>query len=94
MNKYWLSWYHSYEDNGDFELHSPWWISGSAGAGDLETICAAVKADSEEEAKRIIQNCYDTPQIFDVSDWRFCDEENDDWSPFTSRFPKAPWMIW
>ncbi len=93
MNKYWLSWYHSPEDNGSFTLLFPWWLTGDAGGG-VETICAAVKADSEEEAKQIIQDCYDTPQIFDVADWRFCDERVHIWTPFEARFPKSDWMVW
>ena len=94
MINYWISWYHDPKLRGGYELHSPWWVSGYAGSNNRETICAAVKADNEEDAKQIIQNCYDIPQIFDISNWRFIEEQPHDWNPFNNRFPKATWMIW
>ena len=94
MNKYWISWYHD-THKGGFELNSPWWITSYIGdTKHIQTICAAVKANNEEHAKQIIQYCYDTPQIFDISNWRFFEEQPYDWSPFNSRFPQEHWMKW
>jgi len=89
---FWLSWKH-YPKYGIFELHSPWWISGEG--DDYKTIVAAVKAESEKQAKDIIEESYDVPLFLDPSpEWRFCDKRPDDWSPFCDRFPRADWMIW
>jgi len=88
-NKYWISWYHKREFSG-FELHSPWWITGYTGEGDI-TFCAAVKATDEIKAMEIVRNSYDVPPE-DAIEWRFCEERPLDWSPFSDRFPKAEWM--
>lgn len=96
MNAYWLSWYHFPED-GDFEIHSPWWISGwimvyeNDEMIEVPTIVAAVKADSEDAAWDFIQNSYDYPP--EDIERRFCEELTRE-SPFTDRFPKADWMVW
>lgn len=91
MNKFWLSWYHT-EDMGPLELHSPWWVSGYRGSDDAATICAAVIATDETEAESLIRASYDTQP--DGIDWRFCEEQTRDWSPFCDRFPRRDWMQW
>jgi hypothetical protein len=95
--KYWISWYHNFEKHGEFELHSPWWVSG----GDLDgndTIVAAVEVDvvredeGPEAARIVIHQCYDNPPF--SLQWRFCEPRDADWAPFCDRFPKANWMQW
>lgn len=90
-SRYWLSWYHKPALMGGFELHLPWWISGTRADG-ADTVCAAVIAASEDAAREIIFDCYDK-RPFDI-EWRFCDERAADWSPFSERFPRADWMQW
>lgn len=48
MKSFWISWYHE-QSFGAFELHSPWWVSGSTDTAN--TVCAAVRAEDEEHAK-------------------------------------------
>ena len=88
MTNYWLSWYGSH---GAFTLHWPWWISGAAFRGDEEipTICAAVQAVDEEAAKEIVRESLDEPVDLE---WRFVNPREDDWSPYSGRFPRAKWM--
>ena len=91
MRAFWLSWIH-FPSMGAFTLHSPWWISGSFGASG-STLCAAVYAEDEIEAKWIVKQAYDDPPS--SLSWRFCNEQRGpDWSPFNDRFPKADWMEW
>jgi hypothetical protein len=87
--KFWLSWITTVQQ-GEFELHSPWWHSGTAQHGQI--FCAAVKAVDADAARVIIHECYDNPP-FSI-EWRFVDEKADDWSPFCDRFPRARWMAW
>lgn len=91
MKSYWLSWFHT-EQLGPFELHFPWWHSGTRLSDDAATICAAVRADNEEHAKRLIMDAYDRPSR--QLEWRFVGERLADWTPFNGRFPKAAWMKW
>ncbi len=91
---FWVSWY-GYRGVG-FCLDSPWWISGSRQDPQDEEreqniICAAVRADSEEEAMSLIVKAHDKPVSID---WRFCAAQKPDWSPFNSRFRRADWMKW
>lgn len=88
---FWLSWYHK-EDYGEFELHSPWWFSGMRVWDGADTVCAAVRAQSEHEAKMIVMEAYD--KIPTGIEWRFCLRLREDWTPFSDRFPKAEWMQW
>ena len=94
-NNYWLSWYHRPE-YGEFELHWPWWVSGTTIGVDFEetgsTICTAIRATGVAEAKRVIEKSYDNEQR--NLEWRFANEQRRDWSPFGDRFPKADWMTW
>ena len=58
MKSFWISWYHE-QSFGAFELHSPWWVSGSTDTAN--TVCAAVRAEDEEHAKRIVVEAFVTP---------------------------------
>jgi len=87
---FWLSWY-QLPEMGAFTLYWPWWVSGSFSGGGT-TICAAVMAKDEEEAKSVVWNAFDTPP--EGLAWRFCNEREPGWSPFGDRFPKADWMEW
>jgi ribosomal protein L15E len=96
MKNYWLSWYATRE-SGPWKLDSPWWVSGwrfKPGSDEIEepTICAAVRADSEAEAKEIVMRAHDRRP--DTIKWRFCEERPSGWSPFHKRFPRAKWMQW
>lgn len=87
---FWISWWTT-EALGDFELHSPWWVTGLAG-DDAESICAAVRAPTEADAKQLILQSYDQPP--NDLEWRFCDQKPTDWVPFSERFPQDGWMVW
>lgn len=91
MKKYWVSWYHE-PAFGGFELNTPWWISGTR--GDDDCVCAAIKANSGEEAKEMVRKSYDKPPKPATIEWRFCTKKPKKWSPFGERFPKADWMSW
>lgn len=91
MNNFWLSWYCPEDDMGKFELHSPWWISGERADG-ASTICAAVQAEDEGSAKEVIVSSYDEKP--DMIEWRFCQRQLPDWTPFCERFPRGKWMKW
>lgn len=91
MSNYWVSWYCPAELYGKFELHSPWWVSGEDAEGRY-TICAAIKAGSDDGARETIYECYDDrPSSIE---FRFVEERPDDWLPFNDRFPQAGWMKW
>lgn len=91
MKNFWISWEHREEYSG-FELHTPWWITGSGES--YQTVCAAVRAEDEEGAKKVVLDSFDeTPQTDDFQ-WRFVQERPADWSPFSERFPKQKWMQW
>lgn len=89
---FWVSWYNTVPLN-QFELHSPWWVSGSRESDDADTVCAAVKAVDEGAARNVILHSYDTPPPGGV-EWRFVEPRADDWSPFSGRFGRADWMVW
>lgn len=94
--KFWLSWWHNVS-LGEFELHSPWWISGYSALGD--SICAAIIAQDENEAKEIIYKAYDKrpeslAEGYTLLTWRFCESKPNDWEPFGDRFPLQKWMVW
>lgn len=91
MKRYWVSWYFDCAADGPFELHSPWWITGWDGRG-RATVCAAIIADSEDDARRAVREGYDSPP--DDLEWRFVDQRDSDWSPFGDRFKRADWMQW
>lgn len=85
---FWLSWY-SDIPLSEFELHSPWWVSGYD-ADDRTILVAAVRAKDEREAWLQVKGSYDDPPP--SLDERFCEEL--DRSPFCGRFPKSAWMEW
>ena len=102
MKNYWVSFWVG-PQHGGFELHSPWWISGyrfvdGKMPDDDEdevtesSVCAGIKAESEEAAQEIVYASFDTRPA--SLDFRFVEERPDDWSPFSGRFPKADWMTW
>lgn len=94
---WWVSWYHI-DSLGEFELHSPWWVSGCRLVGDLDgdlredpTMVAAVRAADAESAREFVIQSYDNPPV-DL-EWRFVDDLPDG-PAFTDRFPKGDWMAW
>lgn len=91
MGKYWVSWYGS---KTPFTLETPWWITGYTGDEDdkLPIVCAAVRAESDEDAQRIIRSAHDRYPRDLV--FRFVEPRNADWSPFNDRFQRAEWMRW
>lgn len=100
MSSFWISWFHK-PAMGAFELHSPWWVSGSREVANRftfdeghsePTICAAVRAEDEAAAKEAVTAAYDMRPA--DMEWRFCEPRPDDWSPFSGRFPRADWMKW
>lgn len=89
--KFWVSWYSA----GEFEMHSPWWISGYVPIRHnppKAIFCAAVIAISEEDAKAVVYASHDEPPA--EIEFRFVEERADDWVPYCGRFPKADWMWW
>lgn len=96
MREWWLSWYHlpSYSE---FEMHTPWWISGMRLNDDAATIVAMVRAPSEQEAWRVVQAAYDIAPKPGVEQ-RFCDEIPPGvplpWDHEDPRFAWAEWMVW
>ena len=87
MKKFWVSWI---GDNGVFELHSPWWVSGYS--DDKTVFCAAIQAENQVHAEMLVLGAHDEPKV--TLAWRFVEEKPDDWSPFNERFRKADWMVW
>lgn len=87
---WWVSWYNP---GRVFELHYPWWISGSGehDGEDCDTICAAVIAADDAAVRMLVVNSYD--EHFEP--WfRFIEPRPSTWSPYSDRFPRAPWMRW
>lgn len=89
LNEYWCRWTSTMSVES-FEYHGPWWISGYSSYGN-PTICAAICAESEEEALKAFCSSYDKAPLglldFSCDPLKMSD-------PFTSRFPKRDWMIW
>jgi hypothetical protein len=90
MKNWWISWWHETEF-GAYEFRGPWWISGED-AGGRQSVCAAVRAPSEEAAEALVSHLYDAGGI--EPEIRFCEERPVGWSPFCDRFPRANWMEW
>lgn len=90
LKNFWVSWFATPEQ-GEFEIHSPWWFSGTRLDG-ASTVVAAVKATDADAARIMVFESYDRPPF--KLDWRFVEERPDDWSPFSDRFPRADWMKW
>jgi len=104
LRGYWLSWYHDPED-GPFELHTPWWISGYTVDVELhhqkEVVVAAVQAESVDDAWNVVRAAYDTSPTH--LEKRFCDPLEDrpgrpnirePWTGASGRFRRADWMQW
>lgn len=92
MKNYWVSWLCPTDRVTTFELEWPWWKGPTRLLGE-EAVCAAIKAESKDDAKRIVIESYDKPQPKKL-EWRFVDEKPDDWSPFSDRFPRDDLMVW
>lgn len=98
MKAWWISWYQPTIDgegnSTEWELHSPWWISGETMEEPPRlTVCAAVLAETADAAKAQAVAAQDSPGL--ELEWRFVDEtDTDEWSPFSDRFPWNEWMAW
>ena len=89
VSRWWLSWC----SNGAFEYHGPWWITGyELGPPGRRTICAAVLAGTEDDARRAVTIAHDDPDVELL--WRFVEPRVADGEPFCERFPQAAWMCW
>lgn len=100
MNEYWLSWTTVFEDDGKFELHSPWWTSGwclNAEEQEESVINAAVRADSEDQAWEKVAAAYEIPPEGGVNK-RFIHHVKDGdakpWERAGTRFVIEDWMEW
>lgn len=89
LRRYWLSWY---GNKGSFELHQPWWITGERGHDGVDILCAAILARSLQAAMEQVVVAHEDNSI--ELEWRFCEEQSDNWSPFSDRLPRASWMQW
>jgi hypothetical protein len=88
VRDFWLSWY-CQSPISEFELHSPWWVSGY-GADDSFIVVAAVRAADERAAFEQVRAAYDNePEGFRE---RFCEPLTS--SPFSGRFLQSKWMAW
>lgn len=87
MTDYWVSWYNR-TPLSQFELHSPWWVSGYT--DDADVMVAAVRAESEEAAFAQVRAAYDNDP--GPIDERFI--ELLPGSPFSGRFQQQAWMAW
>lgn len=103
MKNFWVSFWAAREF-GAFEIHSPWWFSGyrfkpGTKLDDIDdedttesSVCAAVRAESEEAAREFIYQSFDVrPECIE---FRFVEERPADWSPYSDRFRQAAWMKW
>ena len=86
MSNFWISWYQPTEDYRPLKDPSKakaWWCTGRRSSDYAATICAWVKANTEIEAKKIVQE--DWPE---AQEWRFIEKKPDDWEgPPKDRFP-------
>ena len=90
LKPFWISWYDQHY--GDWELASPWWVSGERCGDDAKTICAAVKAASADDAMQVVLDAHDEHK--ENLEWRFVTEKPKGWLPFGDRFRRADWMEW
>ena len=86
---FWLSWY-SPTSMAEFELHSPWWVSGYDSDG-RNIVVAAVRAADDEAAFAQVRAAYDNGS--GPIEERFIETLTRD-TPFTDRFRQAKWMAW
>ncbi len=98
---WWISWYHDPRD-GEFELHSPWWISGfTMDKPSRDIIVAAVQAPDEDAAWDVVKYAYDrTPTrleerfIEELEDRERAPSARQPWTDETGRFQHSEWMVW
>ena len=91
FNLYWVSWY---QPTGDCrpltyppnEAVLGWWATGKRCSDDATTICAWVRAETEDAARTAILR--DWPE---ADEWRFCEQR--DRIEQSERFPPTDWMI-
>ena len=88
---FWLSFIHT-EEMGAYTLYWPWWVSGSRISDDARTVCVAIQATDDDAAKQMIFDAFDARPT--AIEFRFLNEQPDDWSPFNGRFRRASWMAW
>lgn len=84
-------WWASFELlSGNYEIHSPSWVSGY---GRGPTVVFAGIAESEDDLMEHIEaHCLDEGSSVE---WRFVNERDDDYSPYTDRFPgPSSWHVW
>lgn len=86
---FWLSWY-SPANMAEFELHSPWWVSGYD-SDDRNIVVAAVRAVDEAAAFAQVRAAYDNG-VGPIEE-RFIETMTHE-TPFGGRFPQAGWMAW
>ena len=91
MKSYWCSMWVKHRDISMFEYHGPWWVSGYT--DDSGSVCAAVMAEDEDAAKRVLANSFDDKRSPETLEWRFVNEMGDK-SPFSDRFQRDNWMKW
>lgn len=90
MTDYWVSYYVPTDRLKDFELHSPWWVSGyTMEDRERSTVVAAIRAENETEAAAKFKAAFDSHPEFEE---RFIEPLLH--TPFSDRFPKADWMEW
>lgn len=91
--RWWVSFFIPEKRLGEMEIHAPWWISGERDTdkGTEVSVCVAVLADDEDHVKDCIIGCFDNPMD---PEWRFIEERENNWSPFSGRFPRGDWMQW
>ncbi len=89
IQRFWISWYQPTEDYRPIypkgqaaPLAHRYWCSGQRCADDSWTMCAVVDADSEADAKAVVQRYWP-----EAKEWRFCEPRAADWLPGADRFP-------
>jgi hypothetical protein len=85
---YWISWVQTTDDVRPIgyppnEAVLGWWSTGYTDDG--QTLCAMVRADSEQDARAVIWE--DWPE---ADQWRFCEQQKT--LELGDRFPLADWM--
>lgn len=84
-------WWASFELlSGNYEIHSPSWVSGY---GRGPTVVFAGIAESEDALMEHVENsCLEEGSSID---WRFVNELDADKSPYSDRFPgPSDWHVW
>lgn len=87
---FWVSWYTG-KELGPWTIGFPWWVSGEDLYGNV-TVCSAIMAKDKEGAEQFVYDAYDKRPESIL--FRFVDPKPSNWSPFSSRFVRKPWMVW